>query len=161
MTVQINVQGLGKPGPTITGVVNGASFKPVLANGSWIAIQGTNFTSAANCDAGANPRPGCRIWMDADFVNGTPTSLDNVSVSIGGKPAFVYFISPTQINVQAPDVGPGQVQVTVTNPNGTSSNFAVTIDQFAPAFFLYANKYAIATHLDFSSRSSGRFVPGL
>ena len=45
-----------------------------------------------------------------------PTSLDGVSVNVGSKPAYVYFISPTQINVQAPDVGTGPVPVTVTTP---------------------------------------------
>jgi uncharacterized protein (TIGR03437 family) len=159
VTVQVDVQTPGKSGPAITDVLNGASFKPSLASRAWIAIKGTNFTSAANCDAIANPGPGCRIWTDADFVNGTPTSLDNVSVSIGGKPAFVYYISPTQINVQAPDVGPGQVQVVVTSPGGTSSPFTVNIDQFAPAFFL-ANGYAIATHLDFSLVAPAGSCPG-
>ena len=40
----------------------------------------------------------------SDFVvNRLPTQLGGVSVSIDGKPAYVYYISPTQINVLAPD----------------------------------------------------------
>ena len=44
-----------------------------------------------------------RTWQSSDF-NGTqlPISLDGVSVSIDGAPAPVYYISPTQSNVQAP-----------------------------------------------------------
>ena len=129
------------------GVVNGASFNAPIEAGSWVTIQGSNLTSAANCDAVNNPQPGCRTWTGDDFANGTPTSLDGVSVSIGGKPAYVYYISPTQINVQAPDIGTGNVAVTVTNSNGASNSVSVLADTFAPAFFL-TGKYAIATHQD-------------
>ena len=66
---------------------------------------------------------------------------------MGGMPAFVYYISPTQINVQAPDFGTGSVAVTVTNSTGTSNTMNVTADSFAPAFF-QAGAYAIATHAD-------------
>ena len=41
-----------------------------------------------------------------------PTSLDGVSVTIGGKPAYVSFISPGQLNVLAPDVPAGPITVT-------------------------------------------------
>jgi uncharacterized protein (TIGR03437 family) len=133
--------------PVITGVVNGASFTAGIEAGSWVTIQGTNLTSATNCDAVNNPQPGCRTWTGADFANGTPTALDGVSVTMGGKPAFVYYVSPTQINVQAPDFGTGQVAVTVTNSSGSSNSVSVTADNFAPAFFR-AGSYAIATHLD-------------
>lgn len=133
--------------PTISSVANGASFGSVIEAGSWVTIKGTNFTSAANCDAVNNPQPGCRTWTTSDFTNGTPTSLDNVSVSIGGKAAYVYYISPTQINVQAPDVGAGSMQVTVTNSTGTSNAVTVTADNFAPGFF-QVGSYAIATHSD-------------
>jgi len=133
--------------PNITGVVNGASFASGIAAGSWVTIQGTNLTSASNCDPVNSPSAGCRTWNAGDFTNGTPTSLDGVSVSMAGKPAFVYYVSPTQINVQAPDFGTGSVSVTVTNSGGTSNTMTVTADSFAPAFFL-TGKYAIATHAD-------------
>jgi len=42
-------------------------------------------------------------WTTADF-NGSnaPTALDGVSVSINGKPAYIWYLSAEQINVQAP-----------------------------------------------------------
>jgi len=134
-------------GPTITAVVNGASFASGIEAGSWVTIQGSNLTTASNCDPVNSPGPGCRTWTADDFANGTPTALDGVSVSMGGKPAYVYYISPTQINVQAPDFGTGSISVTVTNDSGTSNTATATADSFAPAFFL-AGKYAIATHAD-------------
>ena len=89
--------------PTITSVVNGASFLPGIESGSWVTIKGTNLS---------NTNPG-RIWTSSEIVNGNlPTSLDNTSVSIDGNPAFVYYISPTQLNVQAPnDSTTGTVKV--------------------------------------------------
>ena len=49
-------------------------------------------------------------------------SVQGTSVSINGKPGFVSYISPTQVNVQAPaDTATGPVGITVTNCSGTSA----------------------------------------
>jgi uncharacterized protein (TIGR03437 family) len=149
ITVQVNVAtSVSPPAIATNGVVNGASFQPGIQSGSWVTIEGTNLTPAVNCDAANNPKPGCRTWGPDDFKNGTPTSLDNVQVAMGGKLAFVYYITPTQINVQAPDLPTGQIQVTVTNTNGTSSPVNATVQSAVPAFFLFQGKYAVATHAD-------------
>jgi uncharacterized protein (TIGR03437 family) len=141
------------------GVVNGASFASNISPGSWVTILGSNFSSVANCDAIGNPQPGCRTWQTADFANGTPTSLDDVSVTIGGKPAYIYYLSPTQINVQAPDVNAGTTDVTVINSNGASNTVSATADSFAPAFF-QAGTYAIATHQDGTLVAPASVFPG-
>jgi uncharacterized protein (TIGR03437 family) len=115
-------------GPTITSVLNGASFLPGIQSNSWITITGTNLASTS------------RIWNAAqDIVNNVlPTSLDGVRVSINGKAAVVYFISPTQINVLAPsDSTTGPVQVTVTNSNSTSVAFTAQLQRYSPAFFAF------------------------
>jgi len=147
--------------PTISanGVVNGASFASGISAGSWVTILGSNFSSAANCDVIGNPQTGCRTWQTADFADGTPTSLDGVSVNIGGKPAYIYYLSPTQINVQAPDVDAGTVDVTVTNRNGTSNTVPASAASFAPAFF-QAGTYAIATHQDGTLVAPASAFPG-
>ncbi len=132
--------------PAISDVVNGASFAPGIESGSWVTIKGTNLTSATSCDP-SSPTAGCRTWAAADFTNGTPTSLDGVSVTIGGQPAYVYYISPAQINVQAPDLASGSATVVVTNTAGTSNSVTTSVTDFAPAFFLNGT-YAIATHQD-------------
>jgi uncharacterized protein (TIGR03437 family) len=121
--------------PTISagGVVNGASFQPGCVSGSWLTIKGSNLATVTD------------TWEKA-IVNGKlPTALDGVSVTVGSQPAFVYFVSPGQINVQAPDVGTGPVPVTVTNANGTSTAFTATVAQQAPAFFLWPNNQTVAT----------------
>ena len=92
-------------------------------------------------DQGQQSVAGRTDTWDKAIVNGNlPTSLDGVSVSVGGKPAYVYFISPGQINVQAPDVGTGPVPVTVTTPSGTSAAVTATVVAQAPAFFLWPGK---------------------
>src|ERR1041385_6717495 len=123
---------------SVTGVVNGASFQPGIAGASWVTIQGSNL---------ANTNPG-RIWKAEEIVNGNlPTSLDGVSVMINNKPAYVYYISPTQINVQAPSDGSvGPVNVVVTNNGSVSPAGTAQLQAFSPAFFQYGGtSYAIAT----------------
>jgi uncharacterized protein (TIGR03437 family) len=69
---------------------------------------------------------------------------------VGSKAAYVYFISPGQINVQAPDVGTGPVPVTVTTPSGTSVSTTATVATQAPAFFLWPGNQVVATRQDAS-----------
>ncbi len=127
------------PAIAASGVVNGASFQPGIVPNSWLTVQGTNLSATTN------------TWEKA-IVNGVlPTSLDGVSVSVGGKPAYVYFVSPTQVNAVAPDVGAGSMSVTVTNSGNTSAAATVNSTTVGPAFFLWAGKYPVATQSkDFS-----------
>ena len=141
--------------PVISQVLNGASFQPGIAAGSWVTIKGSNLANIA--------APG-RIWRADEIVNGQlPTSLDGVSGTIDGKPVYVYYISPVQINAQAPSDGKqGPVEVVVTN-NGQSSDAATAqLQTFSPAFFEYAgSKYAIVTRNgDYALIANPSAVPG-
>ena len=126
--------------PIITAVVNGANFLLGIEAGSWVTIRGNNL---------ANTNPG-RTWRPDEVANGAlPVSLDGVSVTIDGKPAFVYYISPTQINVQAPsDTAVGTVSVVVNNNGVVSGAAPAAMQSFAPAFFQFGGtSYAIASRL--------------
>jgi uncharacterized protein (TIGR03437 family) len=122
-------------------VVNRASFQPAIASGGFVSIAGTGFGNST------------RSWTSSDF-SGTnlPTSLDGVSVTINGRPAYVEYISPTLIHAIAPDDNTiGQVQVQVTTPQGTSYEGTVLKQKLSPAFFVYpsgATNYVAAVHLD-------------
>ncbi len=136
-----------QPAGSITAVANAATFKPGLATGTWMSIFGSNLSQSTY------------TWQDGDFVNGLlPTSLQGVSVTINGAAAYVEYISPTQINVLAPDdaaVGPVQVQVTAAQQN--SNTLSVPKTQFAPAFFtLGGGAYVAARHLDYSVVSAAK-----
>ena len=126
------------PAITANGVVNAAGLQPVIVPNSWVTIFGTNLASKTD------------NWGHA-IVNGQlPTSLDGVSVTIGGKAAYVYFISPGQINVLAPDISAGPVSVTVTTAGGTSATYTATASQYGPAFFEWPNNQPVATRQDYS-----------
>jgi uncharacterized protein (TIGR03437 family) len=122
-------------GPVITAVVNGASFLPAIAAGSWVAILGANLaatTDTANTTAAK-----------------LPTSLDNTSVTINGLPAFVYYVSPTQLNVIAPeDPVNGGLDVQVISRGSTSNVFTADKESFAPGLFTFTPRYPSAVHAD-------------
>jgi len=113
-------------GPTITqgGIVPLAGSSPTIQPGSWVSIFGGNFASAT------------AVW-NGDF----PTSLGGVSVTINGRNAYLSYVSPTQINLEAPDdTAFGNVAVTVTTSGGTATS-TVTLAQFAPSFSLSDTKH--------------------
>jgi uncharacterized protein (TIGR03437 family) len=94
-------------------------------------------------------------------VNGKlPTQLDGVSVSLDGKPAYVYFVSPGQIDVIAPaDSAAGSVSVVVTNNNVATGAGTVQLNAEAPAFFAAGN-YVVATHANGSLVGPANVLPG-
>jgi uncharacterized protein (TIGR03437 family) len=141
---------LGNPAsgqPTITSVTNSASSLPQIAPNTWVTIIGSSLASTTD------------TWNNS-IVNGAlPTHLDGVSVTIGGKQAYINYVSPGQINLVAPDVSPGPAAVIVTNSSGTSAAFTVTSGQQSPAFFVWPGNQAVATHLDFSfAAKAGTFA---
>ncbi len=140
----------GSSAPTITSVENGASFKPGFQQGSWVTVKGSNFGSST------------RTWRADEIVNGQlPTQLDNVSVNINGKAAYVYFISPGQINVQAPsDDSLGDVPVEVTVNGVKSDPFTGRLQTYSPAFFPWPGNYVVATDANFNWKIKDGTFPG-
>ncbi len=126
------------PALTSSGVVNGASFSPAIAANSWATILGTSLSPATN------------TWANAIVDGRLPSTLDGVTVTIGGKPAYLYYISPTQLNLLVPDLPPGPAELTVTTPAGASSVISVTISEQAPAFFQWPGNQPVATRQDFT-----------
>jgi len=132
-------------------VENGASFQSGFASATWVSIVGANLSQTT------------RLWQNSDFVNGLlPTSLSGISVTVNGVPAYVEYISPTQVNVLAPDDATvGQVQVQVTTAQGVSNSFMGQKQQFAPGFFTIAGSYVAALHADYSLVAKPGLIPGL
>jgi uncharacterized protein (TIGR03437 family) len=137
---------VGTPPATIA-AVNAVYAGPDIAQNTWVEIHGSGL---APSDVG----PGGFDWSTApDFASGRmPTQLKGVSVKVNGKPAYIYWISPTQVNVLVPlDNTQGPVQVQVTNGLTTTAPFTVNMKALAPAFFLLgATKYIVAQHADYS-----------
>jgi uncharacterized protein (TIGR03437 family) len=70
-------------------------------------------------------------------------------VRVNSQPASVYYVSPGQINVLAPEVtADGDAQVTVNNGNGASDALTVPMRRFQPGFFTFPGEYVAAVHGD-------------
>lgn len=83
------------------------------APGSFIEIYGSGLAGSVS-----------RLWNASDFVGDrAPSALEGVSVTIDGRPAYVNYVSATQVNVQVPaDVSVGGNVPVVVTVNGRSSS---------------------------------------
>lgn len=144
----------GTPAVSITQVLNATQEAASISQNTWIEIKGTNLSQTK------------RTWQASDFDPKTglmPTQLDGVSVTVNGKPAYVYYISQTQVNVLTPlDSALGSVSVQVTNGIGSSNLFTVTMLQNSLGFFAFnSGQYAAAEHGDGSYVGPATLYPGL
>jgi uncharacterized protein (TIGR03437 family) len=139
---------LAVPAITPNGLVNGASFQPGIVANAWFTITGTNLSSVTD------------TWANAVIDGNLPESLDGVSVSVAGQPAYIYYVSPGQINALAPNLNPGTVSVTVTNSVGPSAPVTAVAQMVQPAFFQWGN-YAVATRTDYTLAVKNGTFPGV
>lgn len=138
--------------PAITAVTNAGSFQTGGASATWLAIFGSNLSTVTYS------------WQNSDFVNGQlPTSVQGVSVLIDGKAGYISYLSPTQINVLAPDdsaTGPVAIQVTTAGQASNVPTFQKS--QFSPALFTIDNgKYVAALSLSYVLVGSSGLIPGV
>ncbi len=132
---------------TSQGVITASSYGAysALAPGTWMEIYGSNLANVQS-----------QQWSGADFDGVfAPTKLGGTSVTIGAKPAFINFVSPTQVNAQVPSGLPsGPQPVVVTTYGGASLTSTITVNAvqpglLAPAVFkLAAGQYVAALFPD-------------
>ena len=155
--------------PVITEVTT-AFGKAEIAPNSWTVIKGNNLVPASTPATGV-------VWSDApEFASGKmPTTLQNISVTVSGVPAYVYFFCSAatdpscpvdQINVLTPldTIGdPVPAAIVVTNGSVSSAAFVVTEVSFAePSFLLFSTKgHVVGVHLDGSLLGPTSLYPGL
>jgi uncharacterized protein (TIGR03437 family) len=129
--------------PTINagGVAPLYSSSNTIQPGSWVSIFGTNLAAST------------ATW-NSDF----PTSLGGTSVTINSKPAYLWYVSAGQINLQAPDdTALGSVNVVVTTAGG-NAQATITLGQFGPSFSLLSGEHVAALIL--RSDGSGAYGGG-
>jgi uncharacterized protein (TIGR03437 family) len=157
--------GASGPPPTISAVANAATPQGTMAASTYVAIGGTGLSTTS---------PG-RTWAPADFKansNGTlniPTSLDGTTVTVGGVPAYVEYVSPGQVNIitpATPATGNG-VPVVVSVNGQPSAAFSITLQNLAPSFFAWSpstadfGKYLVAQHsADYTNVGKVGLFPG-
>jgi uncharacterized protein (TIGR03437 family) len=168
------------PGATITGPVTGTievapTIQTVISAGSyggftsiapatWIEIYGQNLATTTT------------DWTGGFQGDNAPTSVGGTTVTVGGKPLFIDYVSPGQVNGQvASDVATGPQPVIVTTAAGSSAPFTITVNATEPgllapsAFKINNTQYAVALFSDgfydlppglVSEVASRRAVPG-
>jgi uncharacterized protein (TIGR03437 family) len=120
--------------PTISpgGVAPLYSKVTTIQPGEWVSIYGSNLATSTT------------VW-NGDF----PVSLGGTSVTIDSKPAYIWYVSANQINVQVPDDSKtGPVSVVVTNAAGSSTS-TVTLAPVAPSFSLLDGSHVTGIILRF------------
>ena len=114
--------------PLITAAGNAASFLEGLSSGAWLTIGGFGMADRT------------AVWFSeiAQGATALPTSLAGVTVRINGREGHPSFVSPTQINVLAPDDPTvGRVAVEVKGPGGHSNRFDAYKRDISPELFRY------------------------
>jgi uncharacterized protein (TIGR03437 family) len=142
---------VGNPEITFVGNAEGESL--VIAPNTWVEIKGANLAPASDS----------RTWQNSDFV-GTqmPTQLDKVSATVNGKSAYVYYISPTQVNVLTPpDAISGPANVVLTNGGVATDTFAAQAQSISPSFFTFGGgPYVAAVHTNGAYIGPTTLYPG-
>jgi uncharacterized protein (TIGR03437 family) len=117
---------IAQPAPSIAtgGIVPVDSAVGTIQPGEWVSIYGANLASSTV------------VWNQS-----FPASLGGTSVTIDGKNAYLWYVSPGQINLQVPDdTTTGSVPVVVTTAGG-SATASVTLARVAPSFLVLDGKH--------------------
>jgi len=125
------VTAITAPAPTIKpgGIVPVDSTVSTVQPGEWIAIYGSNLG------------PATPVNWNGDF----PQQLGGVSVTIDNTPAYLYYVSAGQVNVQVPDIANPNRSVNVVVTAGSQSvTSTVNLASVAPSFALLGDNLHVA-----------------
>jgi uncharacterized protein (TIGR03437 family) len=131
--------------PSIDHIITASGFggyAALAAPASYVEIYGSNLAGST------------RTWAASDFTGpAAPTSLDGVSVTVNGTPAYISYIAPTQINMELPDNLPtGPVPVIVSYQGRQSVAVNLTINSLQPGllapstFNVNGKQYVVPVH---------------
>ena len=90
-------------GPSISVVSDNLTDGGAVVPGVWFYVKGADLADVT------------RLWAGSDFADPStlPTDLNGVEVWVDGTPVPVCFISPGQVNAQAPANMSGTIEVQV------------------------------------------------
>lgn len=156
-TITGAVTGTLDPTPVINSVITASGYGgfSAIAPATWIEIYGVNLATTLS-----------QTWATADF-NGAnaPTAIGGTTVTVAGKPAYIDYVSPNQVNAQVPSgIASGNQTVVVTTAGGPSVGTTVTVNTtepglLAPAVFdVSAGQYVAAL---FPNASTYVLPPGI
>jgi uncharacterized protein (TIGR03437 family) len=133
-----------KPVISAGGVITASQFGgfSTIAPGAWIEIYGSNLASTTT------------DWSNSFQGINAPTTLGGTTVTIGGLNTYIEYVSPGQVNVQAPlsALNPGTQQMVVSTAAGQSANYSVNVANTAPGllaqYTVGGKQYVSAFHKD-------------
>ncbi len=119
-SVALTVSSASSGPPSISSLANGASFRQSFAPGMILTVFGSNLAPST--------------WSAATVP--LPAQLAGVSATINGVTAPLYYVSPSQINLQIPYEALANSTVSlVINNNGQTSSSAFPVAATAPGIF--------------------------
>ncbi len=149
-TITGPVYGTFDPTPIIglpQGVISASAYGAftALAPSTWMEIYGVNLATVLS-----------QTWGAADFKgNLAPSALGGTTVTVGGQPAYIDYVSPGQVNAQVPsNITTGPQPVVVTTAGGSSVAFIITVNETEPgllapgSFKLKSGQYVAALFPD-------------
>jgi uncharacterized protein (TIGR03437 family) len=119
------------PSPCYTpaGIVNGASFVPGAAPGTFLTIFGSGLAWEKRERAASDPTP----------------ALGGVLVLVNNMEALVFYVSPEQVNFLAPGrIRPGPARIRVLRDGAAGPAADIALAEFAPALFQLDRETVIA-----------------
>lgn len=119
----------GMPCFSAEGVVNGASFTHTVAPGTIISIFGAGLS-----------------WSTQGRVaDQSSIGLGGVHVLVGGIAAYVFYVSPGQVNALVPNnLKPGRLEINLVRDGSAGPSAVIDVQEYAPALFEYDRDTAIA-----------------
>jgi uncharacterized protein (TIGR03437 family) len=121
VTMNVRTTGSSSNGtPAIGGLTDGASFQQRYSPGMVLTVFGTSLSGSTNI-ASAVP---------------LPVSMSGVEATINDEAAPLYYVSPTQLNIQIPYETPANSTATLKiNNNGVVTTQTFTVGATSPAIF--------------------------
>jgi uncharacterized protein (TIGR03437 family) len=118
------VLGATASGMSIAGALNSGSYQPTASPGILLSVFGTGLASStASAPAGTV----------------APYTLGGVTVTVNNIAAPLFYVSPTQLNIQlSQEVGSGPAVLGINN-NGSIAGFLLQVAASAPGIFTDAN----------------------
>ncbi len=130
-TVSLNVRVTGSSGntkPVISGLTDAAAFRQSYSPGMIMSVFSNGATLAPSGTA------------DSASSLPLPITMAGVSATVNGVDAPLYYVSPTQINLQVPwPTTVGSSATLVINNNGQIASRAFTIAAASPGIFTNQN----------------------
>lgn len=120
----------GLPAIPSNGLVDGASFQPRYSPGMILSVFGSTLAPAGIAESASNVP--------------LPVTMAGVSATVNGVEAPLYYVSPTQLNIQVPWSTAVNTSATlIVNNNGQLASQSFNVAAASPGIFTDQNKLIV------------------